>query len=120
MCLALQHLHSHGVAHLDVKPDNIYTVGSADNGDQLLVKLGDFGQATRFKGSAPKVVDEGDSRCGWAGVVLHSAGRSIWWAGERVSSTGRLWPPDTALRTGAPPHALHLQLSSSSFDAGCC
>lgn len=62
MCLALQHLHSHGVAHLDVKPDNIYTVGSADNGDQLLVKLGDFGQATRFKGSAPKVVDEGDSR----------------------------------------------------------
>lgn len=68
MCLALAHLHAHGVAHLDVKPDNIYTVESMEgcgsgSGEGLLVcKLGDFGQATRLDCPRAAVVNEGDSR----------------------------------------------------------
>ncbi|CAH8336810.1 unnamed protein product [Eruca vesicaria subsp. sativa] len=50
---ALQFVHEKGIAHLDVKPDNIYI----KNG---VCKLGDFGCATRLDKSLP--VEEGDAR----------------------------------------------------------
>lgn len=50
---ALQFIHGKGMAHLDVKPDNIYV----KNG---VFKLGDFGCATRLDGSLP--IEEGDAR----------------------------------------------------------
>lgn len=50
---ALQFIHSKGVAHLDVKPDNIYV-------KEGVYKLGDFGCATTTDKSLP--VEEGDAR----------------------------------------------------------
>ncbi|KAG9450093.1 hypothetical protein H6P81_010058 [Aristolochia fimbriata] len=50
---ALQFMHERGIAHLDVKPDNIYM----KNG---VYKLGDFGFATLLNRTLP--VDEGDAR----------------------------------------------------------
>ncbi|XP_010457300.1 PREDICTED: wee1-like protein kinase [Camelina sativa] len=50
---ALQFIHEKGIAHLDVKPDNIYI----KNG---VCKLGDFGCATRLDKTLP--VEEGDAR----------------------------------------------------------
>lgn len=50
---ALQFIHQRGVAHLDVKPDNIYV----KNG---VYKLGDFGCATLLDKSQP--IEEGDAR----------------------------------------------------------
>ncbi|KAJ7545998.1 hypothetical protein O6H91_08G019700 [Diphasiastrum complanatum] len=50
---ALAHIHSHGLVHLDIKPDNIYV-------RKGIYKLGDFGRATRLDGSIS--VEEGDSR----------------------------------------------------------
>ncbi|PIA44559.1 hypothetical protein AQUCO_01700272v1 [Aquilegia coerulea] len=50
---ALRFIHERGVAHLDVKPDNIYV----KNG---VYKLGDFGCATLIDGSLP--IEEGDAR----------------------------------------------------------
>ncbi|MED6106763.1 Mitosis inhibitor protein kinase wee1 [Stylosanthes scabra] len=50
---ALKFIHEKGIAHLDVKPDNIYV----KNG---VYKLGDFGCATRLDNSLP--VEEGDAR----------------------------------------------------------
>ncbi|CAA7408516.1 unnamed protein product [Spirodela intermedia] len=50
---ALQFMHERGIAHLDVKPDNIYV----KNG---VYKLGDFGCATLIDRSLP--IEEGDSR----------------------------------------------------------
>ncbi|XP_031258909.1 wee1-like protein kinase isoform X2 [Pistacia vera] len=50
---ALQFIHERGIAHLDVKPDNIYV----KNG---VYKLGDFGCATRLDNSLP--IEEGDAR----------------------------------------------------------
>ncbi|KAK0583407.1 hypothetical protein LWI29_036633 [Acer saccharum] len=50
---ALQFIHEKGIAHLDVKPDNIYV----KNG---VYKLGDFGCATLLDKSLP--IDEGDAR----------------------------------------------------------
>lgn len=56
---ALQHLHQHGMAHLDVKPDNIYTESHSDS-----VKLGDFGLATPLNHHNLSLeFSEGDSRC---------------------------------------------------------
>lgn len=46
-------MHERGVAHLDVKPDNIYV----KNG---VYKLGDFGCATLLDNSLP--IEEGDAR----------------------------------------------------------
>ena len=53
---ALQHLHEQGIAHMDVKPDNIY---SNDDG---VFKLGDFGLATTLNSKPHVNVDEGDSK----------------------------------------------------------
>ncbi|XP_034690160.1 wee1-like protein kinase [Vitis riparia] len=50
---ALQFTHEKGIAHLDVKPDNIYVKDG-------VYKLGDFGCATLLDGSLP--IDEGDAR----------------------------------------------------------
>ncbi|OAY61784.1 wee1-like protein kinase isoform X1 [Manihot esculenta] len=50
---ALQFIHEKGIAHLDVKPDNIYV----KNG---VYKLGDFGCATLLNQSLP--IEEGDAR----------------------------------------------------------
>ncbi|KAJ6319815.1 hypothetical protein OIU78_015258 [Salix suchowensis] len=50
---ALKFIHERGIAHLDVKPDNIYV----KNG---VYKLGDFGCATLLDQSLP--VEEGDAR----------------------------------------------------------
>ncbi|KAM7521501.1 hypothetical protein LguiA_011403 [Lonicera macranthoides] len=50
---ALQFIHERGIAHLDVKPDNIYV----KNG---IYKLGDFGCATLIDESLP--IEEGDAR----------------------------------------------------------
>ncbi|XVE73284.1 hypothetical protein DITRI_Ditri11bG0105200 [Diplodiscus trichospermus] len=50
---ALQFIHERGIAHLDIKPDNIYV----KNG---VYKLGDFGCATLLNKSLP--VEEGDAR----------------------------------------------------------
>jgi len=52
MALALQHVHSHGMVHMDVKPDNIYCCDADDagiggGGDKTVYKLGDFGTATQ-------------------------------------------------------------------------
>lgn len=59
MASALQHLHSRGIAHMDVKPDNIY---STEDGQ---FKLGDFGLATALWGSKTLDVQEGDARSVW-------------------------------------------------------
>ncbi|KAK7284675.1 hypothetical protein RJT34_19425 [Clitoria ternatea] len=50
---ALRFIHEKGMAHLDVKPDNIYV----KNG---VYKLGDFGCATLVDNSLP--IEEGDAR----------------------------------------------------------
>lgn len=50
---ALRFIHEKGIAHLDLKPDNIYV----KNG---VYKLGDFGCATLIDSSLP--IDEGDAR----------------------------------------------------------
>ncbi|XP_021763098.1 wee1-like protein kinase [Chenopodium quinoa] len=50
---ALQYIHAGGIAHLDVKPENIYV----KNGGY---KLGDFGCATLLDNSLP--IEEGDAR----------------------------------------------------------
>lgn len=60
MAQALQHLHSKGIAHMDVKPDNILTTGDS------AYKLGDFGLARPLgscEGAAQ--LEEGDSRYAW-------------------------------------------------------
>ncbi|XP_026423076.1 wee1-like protein kinase isoform X1 [Papaver somniferum] len=53
IALALMFIHERGIAHLDVKPDNIYV----KNG---VYKLGDFGCATLLDKSLP--IEEGDAR----------------------------------------------------------
>ncbi|KAL3649114.1 Mitosis inhibitor protein kinase wee1 [Castilleja foliolosa] len=50
---ALQFIHRKGIAHLDVKPDNIYVKDG-------VYKLGDFGCATLIDKSLP--IEEGDAR----------------------------------------------------------
>lgn len=50
---ALQFTHAKGIAHLDVKPDNIYVKDG-------VYKLGDFGCATLLDRTLP--IDEGDAR----------------------------------------------------------
>ncbi|GAX73479.1 hypothetical protein CEUSTIGMA_g931.t1 [Chlamydomonas eustigma] len=56
MASALNHTHDLGLAHLDIKPDNIYRALSTPD----TFKLGDFGLATQKDGS--KGISEGDAR----------------------------------------------------------
>jgi serine/threonine protein kinase len=89
MASALDHIHSHGLVHLDVKPDNIFRglaplpgaqmlASSPDRrrsgsispagpvsgaAGQVVFKLGDFGLATALDGHLG--CSEGDSRCGF-------------------------------------------------------
>jgi serine/threonine protein kinase len=58
MAAALHSLHSQGMAHMDLKPDNIYT--TLEEGG---FKLGDFGQAVPVKLHSGINVAEGDARC---------------------------------------------------------
>jgi wee1-like protein kinase len=53
ICKGLDFIHERGVAHLDVKPDNIYIRNS-------VYKLGDFGCATLIDRSL--AIEDGDSR----------------------------------------------------------
>lgn len=53
ICKGLDFMHERGIAHLDVKPDNIYV----RNG---IYKLGDFGCATLVNRSL--AIEDGDSR----------------------------------------------------------
>lgn len=53
IALALQFIHERGIAHLDVKLDNIYVKDG-------IYKLGDFGCATLLDKSLP--IEEGDAR----------------------------------------------------------
>lgn len=50
---ALQYIHVKGIAHLDVKPENIYVKNGVH-------KLGDFGCATLLDQTLP--IEEGDAR----------------------------------------------------------
>lgn len=69
---ALAHLHRRGIAHMDVKPDNILTGldqnrggggGGSDDAGSTHFKLADFGLATPLgPGAAFLPPDEGDSR----------------------------------------------------------
>ncbi|XP_068963380.1 membrane-associated tyrosine- and threonine-specific cdc2-inhibitory kinase [Petaurus breviceps papuanus] len=54
--LALAHLHSHGLAHLDVKPANIFL------GPRGRCKLGDFGLLVELGTAGPGEAQEGDPR----------------------------------------------------------
>lgn len=49
----MQFIHKKGIAHLDVKPENIYV-------KKGVYKLGDFGCATLLDNSLP--IEEGDAR----------------------------------------------------------
>ena len=58
MARALEALHGQGMAHMDVKPENIML------GEDGLYKLGDFGLACRMSGVSTGVTfSEGDCRC---------------------------------------------------------
>ncbi|CAL8129797.1 unnamed protein product [Orchesella dallaii] len=58
MLLALQHLHTHHLVHMDLKPDNIFlTVGSP-----TIFKLGDFGIVVCLEEQKDVEFTEGDSR----------------------------------------------------------
>lgn len=54
--LALQHMHSKSMVHMDIKPDNIYIV------DEDTYKLGDLGLAASSKASGHCSFEEGDAR----------------------------------------------------------
>ena len=54
--LALQHMHSRHMVHMDIKPDNIYFV------DETTYKLGDLGLATSSSSNRHCNIEEGDGR----------------------------------------------------------
>jgi serine/threonine protein kinase len=47
----LAHLHSKGIVHLDIKPENVF-IASANDG--AVLKIGDFGLAADFSSSSPQ------------------------------------------------------------------
>mmetsp|Transcript_108075 Transcript_108075/g.306450 ORF Transcript_108075/g.306450 Transcript_108075/m.306450 type:complete len:577 (-) Transcript_108075:46-1776(-) len=64
----LQYIHSKGIVHRDLKPENILFDARASKGDQLEVKLTDFGQS--------KLIQDGYS------VALTRVGTPQYWAPE--------------------------------------
>ena len=54
--LALQHMHARQMAHMDVKPDNIYVL------DETIYKLGDLGMAASSCANKHSSYEEGDAR----------------------------------------------------------
>lgn len=60
LAAALQHVHGHGIVHMDVKPDNVYVC--EDGGGAISVKLGDFGMATQARGTDDVRTASGDAR----------------------------------------------------------
>lgn len=62
---ALRHLHAMGIAHLDVKPENIYLGRRGQDGAdgaRECYKLGDFGMATRVPLVPGVPLKDGDAR----------------------------------------------------------
>ena len=56
IALALQHMHSKNMVHMDIKPDNIYIV------DEMTYKLGDLGLAASSNALQRSNFEEGDAR----------------------------------------------------------
>jgi membrane-associated tyrosine- and threonine-specific cdc2-inhibitory kinase len=67
----LQHIHSHGLVHLDIKPSNIFLSASG------CLKIGDFGMATTAFGSGGSSSSEGQEgdTLYMARELLHSSER---------------------------------------------
>ena len=94
---ALEHIHSRGVIHGDLKPDNLLVVTEASGGRRrALVKLLDFGLARRFAGDA--------SSDGLAGTPEYLAPERITGGAATVASDlYALGAMALELLTGAPP-----------------
>jgi len=95
--LAVQHLHEQGIAHLDIKPENILVRSTCVHPSEFTAKLSDFGAARQFvKGCllsprrcgtffycAPEVNSEewylGDKADVWSlGILLHVLLTGTW------------------------------------------
>ena len=42
-------MHAHGIAHRDIKPENILICNSDDEDEEVIIKIIDFGFATKSK-----------------------------------------------------------------------
>ena len=99
---ALAHMHSKGVAHMDVKPDNIYCTGDLHAPEECSFKLGDLGSATHLDGTHG--FKEGDCRYMPAEILnddfsaLDKA--DVWSLGATVYELAR--PPPDGESTVAP------------------
>ncbi len=62
MAAGLKHMHDLGLAHMDIKPENIYRAAPSvpNTTSGALYKIGDFGLATPKDGSGRFI--EGDAR----------------------------------------------------------
>ncbi|RSH76755.1 uncharacterized protein EHS24_005333 [Apiotrichum porosum] len=79
----IHHIHSHGVIHFDIKPDNILVAA-----DRTL-KLADFGLATRWPRLSPAEIIEGSGLGGSIGV----------WKEDKLEREGdRIYMPPEMLR----------------------
>jgi len=54
---ALQYLHKSGIAHLDIKPQNILVKINPVNQNEIMVKLTDFGLSETFRPGSPVITD---------------------------------------------------------------
>ncbi|CAN5925588.1 hypothetical protein BH11MYX4_BH11MYX4_06460 [soil metagenome] len=96
MCGALSHLHSAGIVHCDLKPDNVFV---RSNGDPILV---DLGIASRFSGESGR--EALDAYVGRAGTLHYMAPEQI--SGEFLDARADLYALGCILYecvTGAPP-----------------